>query len=106
MALNIPLAVVQSNLIMLSFQITQNDQPFNLTGCTLKFILKASAGATDVSGLTLTPSITSEPLGEGMVTIPYTDIATSGNEWYRLDVIDGEANPVTALMGSFTVIAA
>ena len=108
MALNVPVSVVQSNKIILSFQVTDDDgNLFNLTGYTTSFVLKASATATDGSGTTITPSVTSAAHGEGTVTIPGTDIATAPSTlWYRLDVIDGSSNHVTALMGRFSVLSA
>ena len=107
MAVEVDWGVIQSNQAVLSGQVSDvNGRPLPLTGLTLSFVLKASETATDASGSTFTPTITSAARGEWSLTIPGSDFATAGTLWYRLDVVDGSSNHITAALGSVSVKAA
>lgn len=108
MAVNVGLTVIQNNQVTLSLQVLKPPtlQPYDLTGLTLEFVLKASATATDASGTTITPTVTDATQGQATVTIAGTSNATGGTLWYRLDVIDGSGNHVTAIEGPYVIQAA
>ncbi len=85
--------------------------PLNLTGYTLKFVLKASSTATDASGTTYAIgsgiTVTNLAISSFTVLIPHTQtlLQTPGTYWYRLDVIDGSLNVNSILNGNVYVLA-
>lgn len=107
MARRIDWTVVRSNQAKLTGQVfADDDDPLSLTGLTLSLVLKASSTATDGSGITFTPTITSSENGQWSQNIPGADLATAGTMWYRLDVIDGGGNPTTVNYGFVNILAA
>lgn len=113
MAVTQNLTVPQNNILDLSLNVTlplvvgyPEAQPYNITGLTPELVIKASASASDGSGTTYTPTVTSATEGFMAVTIPGTQNATAGTFWWRLDVIDGSGNHVTCIEGQYQVTAA
>ena len=113
MATTIAISVPQNNQLVLTIQVTLPPagtgvpgEPFSLAAFSLSMVVKASASATDASGTTYTPSITSATAGMASLTIPGSGNAAAGTFWYRLDVVDGSSNHVTAAQGNYQVTQA
>jgi len=110
MSLQLPLSGVVHNDLAYDFQLTYNRILLNLTGYTVRVVLKPSATAADASGITYEAgtglTITSAAEGEFTWDIPAADVPAAGAMWYRADVIDGLAHVATALYGPLTLIAA
>jgi hypothetical protein len=113
MAVTQNITVPQNNIVDLVIPVTYPlvnpwpaAKPYNLTGLTVSLVIKASATATDGSGTTYSCTVTSAAEGLVSVTIPGSQNATAGEFWWRLDVIDGSGNHVTAVEGTWTVTAA
>jgi hypothetical protein len=96
------LSVLQGNDYTEDFSFSAGSYPFNLTGSTLAFYLKASDTATDESGYTNTPSVVSDYLGEISVTIPDAQLATSETLFYHIDATD--SGLVTTLVFGYVTI--
>jgi len=85
--------------------------PLNLTGYTLKFVLKASSTATDASGTTLTIgngiTVANLAISSFTVVIPHSQalLQVPGTYWYRLDIIDSSLNVNSILNGNVYVLA-
>jgi hypothetical protein len=106
MSMQLDIAFVANNDVTCNFAVTLNNDPFNITGYTSHFYLKASRTASDGSGITITPTVTNAIEGKLSVFIPRTDVATAGAMWYRLDLVDGSGDISTAFFGNITVLSA
>lgn len=103
------LAVEQNNDVLFTLHVTLNGSPFSLTGYTPTIYLKATETTADGSATTFTTSngltVTNASLGYLTWAVPHSATATPGNQWWRLDVVDGSGNRTTLMMGNFTVQA-
>lgn len=112
MAVTQAITIPQNNLLKLTLPVTLPQvasyppEPYNLTGLSLEFVVKASATAADGTGTTYTPSVTDATAGLATLTIPGSGNAAPGTFWYRLDVVDSGSNHVTAVQGPYVVTAA
>jgi len=111
MAVECNLVIPQGNQAVISLAVTlpprgvEPAEPYDLTGFTLAFTVKPSAESADSAGTTYAPSVTSSAEGQATVTVPGSGNAAAGSFWYRLDVIDGSGNHVTAVYGTYEVLA-
>jgi hypothetical protein len=112
MAVTTAFTIPQNNIAELTLPVTLPQvanyppEPYPLTGLTLEFVIKPSASSDDGAGTTYTPTITDADQGLATLTIPGSQNASPGTFWYRLDVVDGAGNHVTALQGNWVVTAA
>lgn len=79
------LTVLQNNDETIPLTYSDGFSPYNLSGLTLTFYLKASDTASDGSAVMITPTVIAELLGQLSVTIPHSDLATAGIMFYHLD---------------------
>lgn len=88
------LAIDRSNDVTLTFFVTDpnnGNAPFSLSGCTLKFLRKASKYALDSDPSATSYTVTVDPdqvgnPGKATVSLPAADNVVSGFTWCRLDV--------------------
>jgi hypothetical protein len=87
------LEFIQNNDVQLTVAVVQPDtkQPFNLTGCTVRFTRKPSRFASDTDLLAKSyDGIIEDALGGiAVVNVPSADNAVAGVTWARVDVISG-----------------
>lgn len=88
-----------------------SDQPINITGMQLDFYIKTSqttldsdAATVHLSTLTGEITLTNPTAGVAQVFIAHTHLQSSGDRWYRLDVLSG-GQLKTAGEGVLTVVA-
>ena len=112
MTTNYILNLNQNNDETIDFNITEADPsdsgtPFNLTGYTANFYIKATATTSDASATIISGTITNATEGLVTVQIPAASLAASGALWWRLDVIGpGNTPRKTAGKGALNVQAA
>lgn len=103
------LAVEQNNDVTFTLDLTYNGAPFNPTGYTLTLYLKASETTPDGSAVTFTVgsglTIVSAPLGHIQWALPHSNTGTAGNQWWRIDAVDGSTHRTTLMMGNLNVQA-
>jgi len=108
---NVNLNFAEFNDISLAVTITSNGSPLNLTGYTVKMLLKPSAGIVDSDGSVITLSssggspaitITSAVNGQCTVAITHADLQNQTLGFYRIDAVDASANINTAIYGTIT----
>lgn len=89
--------------------LTQNGQPVNLTGTTVRLYVKATEATPDSaatvytvgSGLTIL-----EPLaGQISWVLPHTATTTAGASWWRVDVTSGTGSVGTCIYGNLYIVA-
>jgi hypothetical protein len=101
---------IVNNDIYLYLALTYNGAALNLTGYTLKAVLKATRNTPDSEGITFAigTGLTVTSTAGGLVTwdIPHADLPDASGLWYRVDVIDASAEVFTSLFGNFTVLPA
>lgn len=107
MSLYFPLTALVNNDTAYYFNITFNGKPLALTSYTIKAYQKASATATDASGVTYTVgagiTVINSPLGQVKLIIPHANVTTPGTQWWHLDLIDGAGGVYTCFYGALTV---
>jgi hypothetical protein len=107
MALEVDWTIIQSNEAQLSGTILNDvGVALSLTSYSLSLVIKATETSADDTGTTYVPTVVSDYEGTWSQTVPGTEFATAGTMWYRLDVVDGSSNHVTAVFGTITVKAA
>lgn len=103
------LGAEQNNDVTFHLALTYNGAPFDPTGHTLNLILKPSETALDSAGTTFTASngltIVNAALGKVDWDLPHSSTGTPGQQWWRIDAIDGSSNRMTMMMGNLTVQA-
>jgi hypothetical protein len=103
------LSAVAGNDLKYHVAITLAGETLDLTLYTPLAVLKASATATDGSGITFGIgsglTYTYQTFGRFDWVIPHADTTPSGQMWYRID-IDNGSTLVTAMYGTVTLIAA
>ena len=76
----------------------------NNAGVSAKLTRKASRRTTETGAKSYTASISAQL--KSVFTVPATDNATAGLEWYRVDVVsDGSGEPRTAVCGPLVISA-
>lgn len=81
--------ILQNSDESLAFEVMNGASPYNLTGLTLTFYLKATNLTADGSGFSNTPSVTTATLGQFTVTIPRAQLASAGSMFYHIDETNG-----------------
>ena len=98
---------VVNNQLTFNCQLLYNGTYLSLTGLTLLAVVKATRTALDSSGISYASgtglTITNAALGEFTWVIPAANNVVAGSFWYRIDAINGAAQPVTALFGLLTI---
>ena len=89
-----PITLAEWNDETLNVAVTSGGNPLNLAGLTIQAVFKATAGALDSSGVTISTtsggiSITNAAAGLCTVTIPNADLQGLTVGFWRLDVISG-----------------
>lgn len=104
---NINLSLAEFNDIALSTTITSGGSALNLTGMTVKMLLKPTAGVvdTDPSVKSVTATIVTPSAGLCTINIPHSDLQSQTLTFYRIDVIDGSGDINTAAYGTVTYTA-
>lgn len=104
------IAGVAGDDLAFSFALIYNGAPLNLGSYTPFVVVKASAKATDASGVTYAVSsgiqITKALRGKFTLSIPRASTGAAGTTWYRCFVTDPSGNVATAMLGSFTLASA
>lgn len=113
MSLYYPLMVLSNNDTNFYLSVTFNQAPMDLTNFTLKAYQKASATAPDSGATVYTVgaglTVTNAKLGKVTLAIPHANVpegSATQTEWWRLDLIDGFNNVLTAFYGPLTIKAA
>lgn len=105
------LQILQNTDDTFQFQFANGPVPYVLTGFTMTFYLKTSAGANDASAYQNTPAITAPLLGQILVSIPRTEVTVASNPasplFYHVDGFESTTfpNTTTFVFGTVTVIA-
>lgn len=103
------LTVDQNNDVTFSLSLTFGQAPFDATGYTLSLILKPSETAADNTGTTFTVgnglTVVSTKLGEVTWDLPHASTATPGQQWWRIDAVDGGGDRTTLMFGHLNVMA-
>jgi len=104
---NINLSLAEFNDIVLSTTVTTSGSALNLTGMTVKMLLKPTAGIldTDPSVKSVTATIVTPSAGLCTISIPHSDLQSQALTFYRIDVIDGSGDINTAAYGTITYTA-
>lgn len=104
------LSVIENNDVTFSLDLTYNGAAFNTGNYALSLVLKASETATDVSGTTFTVgsglTIVNAALGQVTWTLPHANTAVPGQQWWRIDAVDGAGDRTTLMFGHLNVMAA
>lgn len=103
------LSAEQNNDITFTLNLTYNGAPFSTTGYTLTVYLKATETTADGSAVTFTSgaglTIVNAALGIVTWKLPHANTTTPGNQWWRIDAVDGSSNRTTLIIGTLTVRA-
>lgn len=109
MGVRTDLTLVEGNTETVEETVTDDDtgQPFNLTGKTVEFYIKANATVPDtdpsvVKLSTATGEVTVTDAAGGVATVAVPAQA-AGTAWHRLDVVSGGSRK-TAVYGPLYVI--
>ena len=104
------LTVIENNDVVFTLNLAFNGKPFDATNYTLDLVLKASQTATDASGITFTSgaglTVVNAKLGQVTWTLSHANTATPGQQWWRIDAVDGSSDRTTLMFGHLTVMAA
>jgi uncharacterized membrane protein len=98
------ISLLQDNDEFLTFTISNGATPYNLTGVTLTFYLKASNAVADDTGISITPTVTSATLGEFTVDVPNSSLEASGTMFYHVDAAYGTSTVITTLTFGYVTI--
>jgi hypothetical protein len=99
------------NDITLNVSLTSNGSALNLTGYTVKMLMKPQAGVLDSDARNFilssgggTPAITiiSAPAGTCNVAIANADVQDQTHTFYRIDAVDPSGNINTCIYGTIT----
>jgi hypothetical protein len=97
------LMALVNNDTTFKFSITLNGAPLSLSGYTPKVYQKATAQTADSGAIVYQVgtglTVVNSALGQLNWTIPHANAATTGTQWWHLDLVDGGGNISSVFYG-------
>jgi hypothetical protein len=96
------LGMMVNNDVIFDMTLFYQGERLNLNNYTVKIYIKATQTTPDPGSPTYTATPVEPLAGTCTWKIPHANNQTAGQQWYRVDVVDGSNNVGSCLCGTLT----